>query len=387
MFMKQNLMNPALLFALLLMLLTACNKEQLPIPIGKPVPGNPVPGKPTNPAPPQNPAPPALLQVRIKAAIQVGTLLYDSIPATLSMELWDSTGQSTQKQLALQPGTNTLSLPANTAKVYFKMEQWKVQSEQTLGRDQLDTLQVLVLGGQKAAKQLVSEAQYIFAAGEYRPQGKTEYQYNSNGSLHEVRFYQKKISEAELRHHLTDRFFYTSGKLTEIKRSDIANNRPVGTTLFSYNGAGRIATMDNTSYDNATKATVAYYGNDISIYHQYNNGFNLSYEMHFLNGNKVAETARSSRGGGEGGTFTYDHNINPKAHLNYPNLFLTNLSQNNTLGRNKTYSGAYPSSEPYKYEYTYDADGYPTTLLLHYKTGINGENLYHTKTVFTYAGN
>ena len=94
--------------------------------------------------------------------------------------------------------------------------------------------------------------------------------------------------------------------------------------------------------------------------------------------------AISSTGGGEAGTYKYDFNINPFAHMNMPNIFLSNLSKNNLIEQQKNYSGNIPSAEPYKFEYTYDADGYPVELVKHFKNYRTGEHLFKIKIVYTY---
>ena len=101
-------------------------------------------------------------------------------------------------------------------------------------------------------------------------------------------------------------------------------------------------------------------------------------------GNKVEDAARTSTGGAEGGRYNYDFNINPFAHMNMPDLYLSNISRNNLTGQQKGFGGAVPSSVPYKYEYKYDHEGYPIELVKSYKSYVTGEHLYSVKTVYTY---
>ena len=94
--------------------------------------------------------------------------------------------------------------------------------------------------------------------------------------------------------------------------------------------------------------------------------------------------ARSSTGAGESGSYTYDHNINPYVHMSWPDLYLSHESRNNVVAQQKNYGGAYPSGDPYKFAYQYDADGYPTSKITTYKSVFTGEDLYTTRTVYTY---
>ena len=106
--------------------------------------------------------------------------------------------------------------------------------------------------------------------------------------------------------------------------------------------------------------------------------------MKIKRGNKVEDAATTSLNKSESGVYGYDFNINPFAHMNMPNLFLSNISKNNMVSHQKSYLGSIPSAEPYKFEYTYDAEGYPTELIKSYKSYTTGEHLYETKTVYTY---
>ena len=110
----------------------------------------------------------------------------------------------------------------------------------------------------------------------------------------------------------------------------------------------------------------------------------MTYTMEFAGGNKVKEEATTSLGGGEGGTFQYDRNINPFAHMNFPDLLLSKRSKNNVTYQQKGFGGAVPSLVPYKWEYTYDSEGYPTQLLKHFKSGATGEHFNTIKYVYTY---
>jgi hypothetical protein len=109
----------------------------------------------------------------------------------------------------------------------------------------------------------------------------------------------------------------------------------------------------------------------------------MDYIQKVIGGNRTEDSA-SSPGGGESGLYQYDFNINPLAHMNIPNIFLSNLTKNNLVNQKKTYSGSIPSAEPYKFEYSYDDEGYPKELIRSFKNYLNGEHLFKIKTVYTY---
>lgn len=381
-----NKVKQIALYALgITLLLTSCKKEvDLPIPQkpgSKPVPDSIVNRPPVTP-----PVPDTLVTVRIKAAISIGGIVYDSIPAMATITTWDSTQRSYEKTVSLSAGTNEIKVPKTHVKFHFKISQWGVQDEVTLTRQQLDETGIIRLGGSKAAKKLTLEESFIYAAGEYRPRGKTIYHYHANGTLKSMDFYQKKVEESELRKTSSHHFFYVNNRVDEIKYFD-GFGKQFGYLKFIYNEEGKIENMEQKSYGQTTYAHVYYAYADgagsIGIDFLFDNGHAMEYIMSFKGGNKVEDKATTSRGGGEGGKYDYDVNINPYVHLNIPNLYLSHTSKNNMIGRQKGYSGAIPTNEPYKYEYSYDGDGYPKELIKSYQS-IEGQHLYHIKTVYTY---
>lgn len=70
--------------------------------------------------------------------------------------------------------------------------------------------------------------------------------------------------------------------------------------------------------------------------------------------------------------------------MNAPDLYLSRLSKNNMISQQKGYSGSIPSAEPYKFEYSYDNEGYPVELEKSFKSYATGEHLYKVKTIYTY---
>jgi len=359
---------------------TACKKE-----IDHRDPCNPAPNPAPAPAP--NPAKPdSLMSIKLKAVISIGNIVYDSIPASITITTWDSSQRAFEKKLVLAPGTNEIKIPKTHVKFRIALAQWGVQDEMTLTKQQLEEAGIISLGGSKAARKLTLEESFIFAAGEYRPKGKTVYIYNSDGTLNRMDFYRKKVEEMELKPSGSHQFFYAGKNISEIKYFD-ATGKQYGFLKFTYNALGNVENMEQKSYDQQTFAYVQHgYSTgegEIGIDFLFDNGQAMEYTMKFKGGNKVEDVARTSRGGGEGGKYVYDHNINPYIHMNIPNLYLSNTSKNNMTGSEKGYSGAFPTNEPYKFEYAYDSDGYPKELLKSYQS-YEGQHLYHTKTVFTY---
>jgi hypothetical protein len=70
--------------------------------------------------------------------------------------------------------------------------------------------------------------------------------------------------------------------------------------------------------------------------------------------------------------------------MNMPDIYLSHLSKNNLIAEQKNHLGAIPSAVAYKYDYVYDDDGYPSEVVTFYKSYRIGEDLYKTKTVYSY---
>jgi hypothetical protein len=359
----------------------ACTREDIEKPTRPPVIENPAdtthqPGKV-----------PEMLKVKLQAVIRIGSITYDSLPAQFGITTWDEHGTAYHKDTLLGAGVNQVSLPKAHNRFKFSVSKWGITDEMSLNKEDLQENVIYTLGGGKGARKLQKEESFLFVAGAYQQSSKTFYTYNERG-LSAVEFYQKKPQSQELQ--FTNRHLYTySG--ANVSRIDVVNavNGATGFTEFTYNEQGnRITNMHQKSYDVETFAAVEHGvttgAGAITIDYLYNNGQAMEYRMQFRGGNKTEDGARSSTGGGEGGTYKYDFNINPFAHMNMPNMYLSNLSKNNLTEQNKNYSGVIPSAVLYKYEYTYDNEGYPVEVVKHYKNGLTGEHLYKTKTLYTY---
>ncbi|HEY0677595.1 MAG TPA: hypothetical protein VGD17_04880 [Chitinophagaceae bacterium] len=381
--------NASVFYGLMVILsiFTACKKEnEFRDPRGNNGnPNKPDTSKPSNPGNPANPD--SIYVVKVKAVIGVGELIYDSIPASLQVISWDSSNVQHQRQLSLQPGTNSVNLPKAHKKYQLKLTQWGITDEMSFTKAELAEGTVITLGGTKQAKKLQREESFLLVQGNYQPRGKTLFYYNGSGLVNKVDYYQKKPQHSDLQLTVTDKYVLSGARVDKINRLD-GSGLPTGFTEFTYDAQGKVVNMHQKSYDQETFAAVEYGyasgGTEITIDYLYSNGNAMEYKMKFRGGNKIEDVARSSTGGGEGGNYGYDFAINPYAQMNMPDLYLSNLSKNNIASQQKGYGGNIPSAVPYRFEYQYDADGYPVVLITSYKSYTTGEELYKIKKVFTY---
>lgn len=329
----------------------------------------------------------AKLEVKLQAVIRVGTIMYDSIPAQFIITSWDANNIKYEKDTLLGAGIQTVQVPASHVRFAFRMIKWGIVDETVLTKGQLEPNVVYTLGGSKSAKRIAKEESYIFTGDAYQLHSKVHYSYHTKG-IAAVEFYQKKPQYADLKFTTKHLYSYTGSEVTRIDVFDEQNNT-IGFTDFTYNPQfTRITHMHQSSQGTDTYAAVDYsYGPGsatVSIDYLYNNGHAMTYSMKIKGGNKIEEQSISSTGAGEAGTYSYDMNINPFAHLKMPDLFFSNFSKNNVLQPEKSYSGNVPTAVVYKQEYVYDSEGYPTEVVKYYKGYQSGADLYKIKTVYSY---
>ena len=92
----------------LITLFSACKKDSV-VPPSKP--GNPSKPDTTRPGNPET-----YFVIKVKGSIAVGEVVYDSIPATLTITSWDSNQVQHVREQALAAGFNNVSLPKSHRK-------------------------------------------------------------------------------------------------------------------------------------------------------------------------------------------------------------------------------------------------------------------------------
>ena len=327
------------------------------------------------------------IKVKLQAVISIGDINYDNIPAQFRISSWDTQGVLIVKDTLLAGGANEVLLPKSRVKYQFKLSKWGISDEMTLTKEQLTEGVIYTLGGSKAAKKLRLEEQFNYTSAGYRASGKSVYSYNPDGKLQKIEFYDKLPQYSDLRLSWSKVYISTYGKLSRINYM-IDQGAAFGYLELTYNAERtKIVGMKEISYDQSADVSVEYsypsgYAR-INFDYVFANGRGMEYTLKIKAGNKIEDSALGVSGG-ESGTYRYDFNINPYAHINLPNIYLSNLSKNNLVDQQKNYSGSIPSAEPYKFEYTYDEEGYPKELLKSFKNYSSGEHLSKIKTVYTY---
>jgi len=326
-------------------------------------------------------------KIKIRPYFTIGEIRYDSVPASLTVIVIDNSGQVTRKQVSLKAGTNEIEVPKAASQYRFQISKWGISDELVLDKYQVHEETVYGIGGSRAAKKLKSELIYKLVNGTYVPDSKKDYLYDASGKLNRINYYRKQANgQTYLEKY--DLFEYSNGRISLIHYLK-GNEEFVGAVSFTYDQMGKVKTIAQNMDGVQTNGVVTYYDSPRQFNAHVKYSFSDAYytkdcTLSFKDGNAFKLQSSTSHGDSEEGLYEYDFNINPYVHLKLPDLYLSFESINNRVKQYKTYTNAYPEADPLTFDYTYDADGYPTQLVSEYWAPATQTRLYTLKTIYTY---
>ena len=329
----------------------------------------------------------SLITIQVKAVIRIGDITYDSVPARLNIISWDN-GKARVQQISLKPGANEVKVHRQSSHHELELVKWNMSNKMVLDKASVQENTLYLIGGGKAARKLKREMEYILINGQYVAKGSTEYIYDQQGKLAKVMYY-KKNKQGVIYTAMSEWLSYTHHQVTSIVKLDSAS-QVVEKIDFTYDQQGKIIAMKKEDISGVvTRATVTRMatanGLETMISYKYShNSITMEYAMLFNRGNLLQGVATTNHHNSEIGRYNYDTNINPYAHMNWPDIFLSRQSKNNVNWSSKEYFGSYPISDPVNYRYIYDGDGYPVELLKDHKAYNSTNILYTTKTTYHY---
>ncbi|WP_290791165.1 hypothetical protein [Flavihumibacter sp. UBA7668] len=329
------------------------------------------------------------LLVNVQAAITIAGIVYDAPVLKFNLVSTFGNGETVTRTIERNSLEEEIRFSERAVKFELVGNIWNVPVKKVVTREEVAGGNRIILEGQKNRKWLQQEETYLEIMGNWQKQSLTMYQQQADGQLKEVNYYQKKPQSQDLQYIFSDKGIYQGSTLIGVDRIDPTNKR-VGETRYELDGNGKVTHIIQTMYDRTTTSVIengiSTEGGVTDVYMVLDNGHTVHYAATFAGGNKVSYTAATSTGGQEGGKFQYDQMINPRfTNKLFPDMYLSHVSKNNVAGRNSGYSGAIPSSVPYKYEYEYNADGYPVVLYTYYKSYQDNTDMYRMKTVYTYS--
>lgn len=326
------------------------------------------------------------LKVKIKASMQIGDVLYDSLSAALTLTTWNQQGEMTTSYLSLKAGINEVPVLKTALRYKFAVSKWGTTDEMTLERQQVDTVTVYSLGGSKAARKLKSELTYVLVNGRSVPESKIDYVYNLDGRLFRVYHYQR---DAENKPYLAmaENFHYVGNRLDKITRLD-GKNVSLGSTSFRFDQQGKVIRMVQEEAGQVTNAVVDYhYGTQpgASVHYSYSDQtYTVDHSLSFHGGNYLSSNRYIAGELSETSLYEFDGQINPYIHLNWPDLTLSKMTKNNLVKQSNYYYRYMPQTEPYDYTYTYDGEGYPKEVVKKWRLLPSRQYTKTTRTVFEY---
>lgn len=326
------------------------------------------------------------IKIKVQPIMQVGDVLYDSIPASLKLTTHINATETNISYLSLAAGINVISLPKAAIKYDLQVSKWGTTDAISINRQDVDRLSVYTLGGNMAPKKLKSEVFAKLVNGIFVAESKTNYLYNASGNIDRIEYLLKRADQS-IYVAMTDRFEYAGQKVQKITRFDEQVNQLLYSTVFIYDLQGRVVDIIKVENGTTLKANISYYTftrPEIKISFNYPRSMDLEYNSTYFRGNLHRSSARRSNGDTELGYFEHDFNINPYKHMNWPDLNLSHFSKNNRTSERIEYYGSYPTLVPDSFAYTYDAEGYPTTLTKTFKSYQTGKPALTTKTTYTY---
>ena len=330
--------------------------------------------------------------IQMRTRIKVGDIEYDSIQSSLVYRTFDAANQLKSTQMInLVPGINTISLNKQAAYHEFIVQKWGGTYTKRYAKNELRSDMVYEFGEEKAAKKLKSELTARWDGNIYKADTKNNYIYDGKGRLIKVEFMQKRLTDGAPFVAKTENLEYNNNRLEKISIYNEGNTF-AGTRTFRYDAAGKIIHItEDILNSNKTEVDVAHHGpngdglDEVNLYFSYSNTtLTMEYYQRWKNGNLFSDNSRYSNDFYQTGSYQHDNGINPFAHMNWPDLYLSNGSKNNLNWQSRSYYGNYPLNVAYSFEYKYDNEGYPVELIRRYKSYITGQHLFTTKTIYNY---
>jgi len=374
--MKQHRITAVWLVIMIIATLASCTKRDLPLPI-------PNPNQPHQGGGGQQQ--PQVLKIKVQAIIKIGDIVYDSIPASFTLTSYDSSMQPHLLNIRLKPGVNEISIPANHIRYRLLVREWNHSDEMTLDRNNIQEDVIYTLGGAKAAKKMKYELNAVLVNGTYRAESKTEYQYDASGKLVKVLLF-KKRTNGDVYIAATEDLIYQDGKVTEsIKRDE--NGNEISKLFIGYDQQGKIKSFKQSRAGEETNGTVSYTIKNGAVETHIKHINSQSTVEHYIlsiKGNQIRRSSVASNNINEWSDYGFDNSINPYIHMNWPDMQMLRNSKNNVSWTGKQYYEGNLTLDPVKYNYTYDGDGYPVSLVKEFRSAQTGSILNTTKTTYHY---
>lgn len=326
-------------------------------------------------------------KIKVRAAVAVGHVIYDSIPAAFTVTTWDQDGIPHRTDTVLAPGINELLLPKSHTKFRFELHKWNADKDTVILQANLKETVVYTITATKPQKMLKAEVTYNYVSGSYKPISKIDYSYDGH-KLHQIMFYNTfLIGGTELFQPVKkETFTYSNNVLNKISEAYLVDvvNEPAE-KFFFYNGSGNIQRVRIVYPSNSYVYRYEYSGDNNQVVKVFlertSNPLQKHYQLIFDAGNRIEYKAIETTGN-YGVSYQYDQNINPYKQLGWPENFYGRQSKNNVLVEKGFTDGQV--REDVKYVYQFDSDGYVSQVIRSERDPLTNNFFITNKKEFSY---
>jgi len=333
-------------------------------------------------------------QILVRPIIRVGKVIYDSIPAQLTIKSWNANNEMTYNVHYLKGGAQGIYLSAKAVKHQLSVSKWGSYDEFTLNKEDIQEGVIYDIGGDVEPQKLKSVLEYKIVKGTNTPVSKTDFEYHTNGFVKQKQVWGKR-NDMSTYLIQKDVYEYVDNRISIIKSYN-ENDVLIKTTTVQYqNAAKKISSIEEKTGTETRHTSVTYTAletrsgitQDYRIDAVTNNGPGLPvtyFSKIMRGGSALTDIITTENGGHVEGLYEYDFCVNPYVHLEIPDQQLLLYEKHNLKSQWKTWLRGYPENEPYTFYYTYNDNGHPRELLSQFRNYQTKKDTYAIRTIYAY---
>ncbi len=332
--------------------------------------------------------------LQLQAQVNEGSVVYDDVPVSLRVQLFNAQQQFTQLVMTLPAGVQGLQIPDDITQVKVFASKWGVTKELSVDMNTYNAQQIYKITISKTPQLLKAVIGSKERVNNWFAEKKTEFLYNNDGKVHTVNHYRKYEDGAPYLA-FSEQANFAGNKIVKITRRT-GDNRFLGVTDFVYNADGLYSTIRHQEGNDSVTNMQLQYIMETDQHQQrriLNYGVQIAYSFwglpythqgEYSGGNLINFTRASNNGTYNYRMFEYDKEINPFYQTGWPDLNDIYPSKNNRKRQYATFVNEYPQTEIYEYSYKYDGNGYPVELITSHRDPVTRAHLFRYKETFQY---
>jgi hypothetical protein len=328
------------------------------------------------------------INVSVKVELTVGKIVYRDIDTNVKVTGFNSSNEAkwSEEFIYVGPDANNLSVKKGFHHYEFAINHFGITDYQIINADHLiegssgEVPLTYVLGGSRTAKKLTSYVNYIerpdpanWGQTFLDPETSVEYEYHGSGRVDKMRIYGFVDSLNTFVEQRYFNFTYEGDRLSQLSGYHVGQVSPYIEDFYTYQENGNVSGIQDVNYAGGITTTVdvTYDFTDrvVNAVYRLSNGTGFEYKFDYIRNNISKDLTTRFGALCNTGSYTYDKNINPLAHLGYQDFLFNNYSINNKIAENMIHTGcAFPTLIPELYQYKYDSEGFATEQTTFYKS-------------------